>query len=124
MPISSPSNCHAEFVTLFNDRNADAIAACYEPGAAFVPEPGAPAVHGIDAIRPIIGGFIEQKLTLDLATRSVVESGDLALISGEWTLTGTDSSGAPVSLAGITAEVLRRQPDGSWLYVLDNPFAA
>ena len=28
-----------------------------------------------------------------------------------------------VELSGITAEVARRQPDGRWLYVIDNPYA-
>ena len=28
------------------------------------------------------------------------------------------------SASWITAEVARRQPDGSWKYVLDNPYAA
>ena len=29
---------------------------------------------------------------------------------------------ALVSLAGVTAELARRQPDGSWKYVVDHPF--
>jgi ketosteroid isomerase-like protein len=31
--------------------------------------------------------------------------------------------GASISMGGTTAEVLRRQPDGRWLYVIDNPNA-
>jgi hypothetical protein len=26
-------------------------------------------------------------------------------------------------MSAITAEVARRQPDGGWLYVIDNPYA-
>ena len=28
--------------------------------------------------------------------------------------------GSPAELGATTAEVARRQPDGSWLYVIDN----
>jgi hypothetical protein len=28
------------------------------------------------------------------------------------------------SLSAITAEVARREPDGSWLYVVDSPYAS
>jgi hypothetical protein len=32
------------------------------------------------------------------------------------------ADGAPVTLAGQTADVVRRQPDGAWRYVIDAPF--
>jgi ketosteroid isomerase-like protein len=35
---------------------------------------------------------------------------------------GTDPDGNPVSLSGLAAVVHRRQADGFWLYVIDNPF--
>jgi hypothetical protein len=40
------------------------------------------------------------------------------LLSNSWTfeVEGT-------SFSGVTAEVARRQADGSWLYLIDNPYA-
>ena len=35
---------------------------------------------------------------------------------------GTDADGNPVDLRGSTAEVVRRQPDGTWKYAIDHPF--
>ena len=35
-------------------------------------------------------------------------------------LTGTSEDGSPIEMGAVTAEVARRQPDGSWLYVIDN----
>ena len=55
-----------------------------------------------------------------MVTRYAVESGDIALLSNEWTL---ELEGNPVASA-VTAEVARRQDDGTWRYVIDNPFAA
>ena len=55
-----------------------------------------------------------------MTTRYSVEQGDIALLSNVWKfeLDGSEAATA------ITAEVARRQPDGSWRYVIDNPYAA
>lgn len=37
---------------------------------------------------------------------------------------GTDGDGNAVDLRGVTSELLRRQADGSWKYVIDHPFGA
>jgi ketosteroid isomerase-like protein len=55
---------------------------------------------------------------MTVTTRYVIEAGDLAILSNEWTLTAGGES-----MSAITAEVARRQPDGGWLYVIDNPYA-
>jgi ketosteroid isomerase-like protein len=52
----------------------------------------------------------------------VLEVGDLALVVGEWSFTGSGPDGEPVNLAAKNADVLRRQGDGSWRFVIDNPW--
>jgi ketosteroid isomerase-like protein len=54
-----------------------------------------------------------------MTTVYCVEQGDLALLRNDYSL---DLGGMPIT--GCTAEVARRQADGSWLYVIDNPFGA
>ena len=44
---------------------------------------------------------------------TVIENGDLALVYGEWSLTGgTDPDGNPVNMEGRSTEIMRRQSDG------------
>ena len=45
--------------------------------------------------------------------------GELALPSNEYTF-----SAPGYEASWTTSEVARRQPDGSWRYVIDNPYAA
>ena len=54
---------------------------------------------------------------------SLNQTGDIALIRTSWHLTGTAPDGNPFDMGGQTAVVLRRQPDGNWLEVIDNPFS-
>ena len=58
---------------------------------------------------------------LDLTVSRMLEVNDLALVIGVWTFTGTGPDGQLVQLSAKNADVLRRQADGSWRFVIDNP---
>lgn len=121
MPARTPKGVYDLFVSAFNAGNLDAVMAMYESGASFVPEPGK-LVTGAGAIRETMSGFLALKPTMSIEEPRVIPSGDLALISARWTLAGTGPDGNPVNLSGQSADVLRRQPDGTWLLVIDNPY--
>jgi hypothetical protein len=61
---------------------------------------------------------LQGRITLD--TKLVVTVGDLAFLSNTWSLTGTGPDGTPLTMGATTAEVARRQADGTWRYVIDN----
>ena len=46
-----------------------------------------------------------------------VEHDDVALLSNTWTF-----EGAGMTFSATTAEVARRTSEGTWRYVIDNPF--
>jgi len=122
MPAREPRELHHVFAEALNAGDLDGLMALYEGNAAIVPEPGQ-VVTGSDNIRKVLSGFLALKGTIALHTRTVVRVGDLALLHAEWTLKGTGPDGQPVELAGRTSEVVRRQTDGSWRYVIDNPYS-
>ena len=104
-----------------NTGNVDALMTLYEPDAAFATQPGS-LTHGLAGVRQALDGFVAMKGTLDLKVTRVLEANDLALVAGVWTFQGTGPDGAPVTLEGHNADVLRRQADGSWRFVIDNPW--
>ena len=89
--------------------------ALYAPDAAMVLPDGS-TVTGTDAIREQWAGVLSTKGRMSLRSRYAIEAGDLAILSNEWTLTAGE-----LTMGATTAEVARRQPDGSWLYVIDHP---
>jgi ketosteroid isomerase-like protein len=123
MPARTPQEIHELFTRAFTARDTEALVALYEPTAAFTPQPGQ-VVTGHAAIREAIGGFLALDAEFKMQTGTLVEAGDIALLLSKWTLKGTDPSGAAVDLAGQTADVVRRQPDGYWLFVIDNPYGS
>jgi uncharacterized protein (TIGR02246 family) len=104
-----------------NTGNFETLMSLYEPEAAFATQPGSLA-PGLGGIRDALGGFVALNGKLNLEVSRVLEVGDLALVVGEWSFAGTGPDGEPVKLAAKNADVLRRQTDGSWRFVIDNPW--
>jgi uncharacterized protein (TIGR02246 family) len=119
MRASTPEQIHRLFEEAFNAGELDSLMELYEPDAALIAQPGSVA-HGSDQARAALQGFLALKGRITLNTKLVVTSGDLAYLANTWSLTGTGPDGNPVALGATTAEVARRQADGSWRYVIDN----
>ena len=121
MSTATPEQVLESIVTGINSGDLDSLMPLYEGDAAFATQPGALA-PGAPGIRDALSGFIAMKGTLDLEVTRVLEVDDLALVIGVWTFDGTGPDGEPVRLAAKNADVLRRQTDGSWRFVIDNPW--
>jgi ketosteroid isomerase-like protein len=87
-----------------------------------VPQPGQ-VVNGTAAIREALLGFLALKLPISLERKRVLAKGEVALVSSTWSISGAGPDGSAVNLGGNTTEVVRRQSDGSWRYVIDDPFS-
>jgi ketosteroid isomerase-like protein len=114
MPASTPQEIRLLFERAFNARDIEARLALYEPGAVLVT--GGKPVTGHDCIRDAFQVFLSSGARMKLDTRALIESGEgLAVLHGAWSL------GPPSATQGLSTEVVRRQPDGSWMFVIDNP---
>src|SRR5271169_4586604 len=102
----------------FNAADTGALVALYEDDAAMA-TPDGTFVSGRDAIREQWSGFVALDGNIQMTTRYAVVVGETALLSNDWHFTG-----AGMEFSSRTAEVARRQPDGTWKYVVDHPYAA
>lgn len=118
--VKSLETMHAQFSEAFNAGDIGELMTLYEPVAGIEPEPGT-LVEGTEAVRGVLEGFLAIDGDFTFATTKIVQCADLGLLHGHWTLDGTAPDGTAVSLSGNTSEVVRRQADGSWLYVIDLP---
>lgn len=108
-PAKTPNDLGRFFVERANAGDLDGLVALYEPDAVLAFSPGNVA-SGHAEIREAFAAM--------LADRPKFESGTSMppLINGNLALTSTRLPGG-----GVTAEIAHRQPDGSWLWVVDNP---
>lgn len=94
----------------------EGILSTYEPNATVVGQPGQP-VSGHEPLRAMFGQFIAQGVAFTYGAHEVVVSGDIAVHFMKWTAPTPDGEMSALSVA-----VLRKQPDGTWKMVIDNPF--
>lgn len=73
-------------------------------------------------IRGALTQFMASKVPIKLTVRQVYQAGDTALIVFNWVMKGKGGDGKPVDMAGTGADVVTRQSNGTWVYVIDNPF--
>lgn len=124
MPVFDVKQVSSEFAKAANSGDADALAALYTEDAYFVTGPGSPPAIGRAAVKEVLAGFMASKPRMDFSHVYIHENGDTALARGQWKLTSTAEDGSTTVIEGSSIEVLRRQPDGSWLYFIDDPWGA
>jgi uncharacterized protein (TIGR02246 family) len=115
MPAQKPEDLGQLFVQAVKAGDVDAVLALYEPGAS-MPNQQGEVRSGADAIRREMAPFVVLKPDIIGETDKVIVSGDIALSHSRWSMT------TPTAMSGRAVEVARRQPDGTWLYVIDDPF--
>lgn len=106
-PARHPQDLELLLVSREREGDVDGMTALYEPGAVLDAGDGRLLI-GREAIRAFFSELV--------ATGDVFEFGDQRppLISGDLALTSTQTPDGDV-----TAEVARRQRDGTWLWVID-----
>ena len=107
---AQPEDLGRFFVERANAGDVEGLVALYEPGAVLAVPAGSP-VAGRDAIRQALQRFLDGRPTVTGESQPALRFGDRALTSTRFA-------------GGATAEVARRQPDGTWLWVIDQPRVA
>ncbi|HYT10478.1 MAG TPA: nuclear transport factor 2 family protein [Mycobacteriales bacterium] len=108
-PAREPEDLGRLFVERANAGDLDGLVALYEPGAVLA-FPAGQLSSGHVTIRRVYADLLATKPTLTPGEQQpAIRNGDLALTSTR--LAGGDA----------TAEVARRQPDGTWLWLIDQP---
>jgi len=122
MPARKPEECDLILMEAVHAGDLEAVVALYEPNASFVQDSGE-VVTGHAAIREVAKSILALKPHFTTMKVDSVQSGDrtLALTRATWSMAGTDPEGKPVAMGGRSAEVVRRQSDGTWKFVIDNP---
>lgn len=106
--------------TDFQNKEIEKVFQSYEAQATIVFEPGAP-VSNRDAQVEIFTGMAAINPVFVYSGHEVIVNGDTALHIAPWSMTATTPDGQEISQSGLSVAVLKKQSDGEWLMVIDNP---
>jgi uncharacterized protein (TIGR02246 family) len=122
MTAGTPEDIDRLFAERMAAGDVDGVVALYEAGGVLVSPEGV-ATSGAAAIRTALVRLaaMRPRMTMNIV-RVARTAGDLAVVYNDWKLSAVDAEGRPVTMEGKAVEVSRRQQDGSWLFVLDDPF--
>ncbi len=121
MELPGPLDVVSQLVTAMNACDLESALTLFESGASFVMKPGV-VVTGTAGIRQALEGFMALKPTLTIEAQQLVQAGDVAQYCARWSIQGVDPTGTAVRLGGRSSSILRRQSDGRWLFLVDNPW--
>ena len=122
MPAYEPEQCDLLLFKYLETGELDAAVELYESDARFVVSADK-VVIGQAAIREHLQEFIETYTPGELDSVTVVSSADgsIAFTRAKGTSTIIDADKNPVTTEFHTVEVVRRQPDGTWRIIIDDP---
>jgi uncharacterized protein (TIGR02246 family) len=122
MAASDPRDNHGIFEKLASAGDVEGLLQLYEEDAAYVAGPGKDMLlRGHEQIGAALRAMIEAGYETKLELIHLVEVGDVAFEKSRWTTRLPAEDGTISEITGISTVVLRRQADGSWRMVVDDP---
>jgi uncharacterized protein (TIGR02246 family) len=115
MPADTPEEICRLFKQYMAQGDLESLVSIYDPEAVFLSESGE-VRKGRHAIREQLAALAAVKAVFDFDIRQIIHSGEIALMHTRWKV----SSPQPRSVYAI--EVARRQADGSWCWLIGDPF--
>ena len=120
MAAQTPEDVYDLFVDRYLAKDVPGMLAIYEPTARFVTQDER-IVDTHEKIGAELSALLALGGTISVDPPDVVMLGELAQLHANWRITGTGTNGDQ-TISSRTSDIFRRQPDGRWLVVVDNPF--
>lgn len=106
------------FQNCVRDGDVEGALSCFDAEAVYVPTLGT-VVKGTAEIRRGLEMLCGMKPNLQAKRSIALEVGDLASWVDEWTLQATLPDGTPLDMKGVSSDIMKRHPDGFWVYLVD-----
>lgn len=109
-----------KMVTAFENKDIDGVLSTYEKNAIVMFESGKP-ITGHKALKSAFKEFITFNPSYSFSSHEVYISGNIATHISPWKMTGLLPDGCIIKQSGLSIAILRKQENGNWLMIQDNP---
>lgn len=87
----------------------------YDPVVVFLNQAGE-VITGREGLRYELSPLTAMKARFEFTIKQIVQASDIALMHTQWTVS------EPQPMSAYAIEVARRQPDGTWRWLIGDPF--
>ncbi|MDE1675303.1 YybH family protein [Nocardia gipuzkoensis] len=119
MGAHTPEQLHELFAETVNNKDIEGLLALYDKSCLTADLEGK-QVQGEASLRAFLEALLDTISHIEGTTRKVLVNGDVALLSTAWTASVNTPAGPQIA-TGTTGEVARKQADGIWRFVIDDP---
>ncbi len=110
-----------EMTRAFEGKDIDRVMQSYEPGAIVAFEPDAPLSDHAQLAKMFSAMSQANPKFTYAKGHDVIISGDIAMHIAPWSMSAESTDGGGIAQSGLSVAILRKQSDGSWKMVIDNP---
>ncbi len=96
---------------------------CFDSEATYIERDGQ-EIKGLDNIEKALESICSWKPEIKGIKQRVTIVGDIAIWIDKYAVKAKMPNGDPIEMEGVTACILKRNSEGNWLWLVDNPFAA
>ena len=116
--VFAPQDMNRTFAQARNAGDVDGLLSLFEPNAVI--QEVERRCAGTEELRAHLKWLVALGGEMVSENNFAVEAGDLALLRADYAI----YQDGKITITGSSAEVVRRQSDGRWLYVIDYPVAS
>jgi uncharacterized protein (TIGR02246 family) len=115
MPAGNPEQICSLFKQYMAAGDLESLLDIYDPEVVFLSQ-SQEVLSGREGLRQVLAPLAAAKAKFDFNIKQVIQSGDIALMHTEWKVS------APEQMYSYAIEVARRQYDGTWRWLIGDPF--
>lgn len=117
---SSPEHVVELLDQAFNQGNIETVISCYEEAAVVVAQPSR-TIQGTAELRTFFESVMRSGASAKQLKTRVLQADGIALFLSRWALTSDRANQDAEPRTFVAMTVFRKQPDGSWRILIDNP---
>jgi ketosteroid isomerase-like protein len=120
--LSSPEHAVELLDRAFNDGDLEAVLSFYEESAVVIAAEPLRELRGSAELRSFFAEAIRSNQVAKQMKTRVIEVDGIALFFSRWSLSAKNNGSDMNTQIFIATSVFRRQSDGTWKILIDNPF--
>ncbi len=122
-PPKSPEKMNEKFASAYNSGILENLNLLFEHDAKVSKHDGS-IISGYKNYNSEHKNLLKLGGKMTSTNKFCIQFEDIALLKAEWKIETENENGEKIVINGTSSEVVRKQNNGDWLYIIDNPFSS